>query len=119
MIGIDEERTKMAHTSNGDLNLMVNATPSTYKLRFDIQHALNCFDTLSSKPEVLESVVKSILHDLLSYLSYFEDTNRLLIARCSRVEDSGYEAPFEFDLGDLGDSKRAESTGLTSLEPVK
>ena len=71
--------------------LMVNATPSAYKLRFDIQHAINCFDTLSSKPEVLESVVKSILLDVLGYLSHFDDTNRLLISEFSRVDDNGFE----------------------------
>ena len=95
-----------------DNRLMVSAAPSAYKMRFDIEHALNCFDSLRGNPALVESSVKSILRDSLAYLSNFDEANRLLIARCSRVEDDGQESRFERDVGDVGNAKRCRGATL-------
>ena len=86
---------------------MVSASPSAYKIHMEVEHALDCFDTLKGDERLVESVVKSILRDLLIYLSIFEGANRVLISRCSRVDDNGYETPFEVDIGNVGDTEGA------------
>ncbi len=85
--------------------LMLNATPSVWKLRFDIRSALAGFETLDHRPEVLLSHVKAKLRELLAYLSKFEDTNRLLVREVSRVDDDGFELPFEPYASNVGDGK--------------
>ena len=109
----------MTHPPAGDRRLLVSASPSIYQIRMEVEHALDCFDTLKGEKRLVESVVKSILRDLLTYLSNFEGANRLLISRCSRVDDDGYEAPFEGDIGDVGDSEGTQSTGTNSLDAVE
>ena len=103
----------------GDRRLMVSASPSAYKIHMEVEHALDCFDTLKGNERLVESVVKSILRDLLTYLSNFDEANRILISKCSRVDDDGYEGPFEVDIGNVGNSEGAQSAGASSLDTVE
>ena len=109
----------MPHQPAEDRRLMVSAGPSTYKIRLDIEHALDCFNTLKGDERLVESVVKSILRDLLTYLSNFDGTNRLLISRCVRVNDDGYETLLEGDAGDVSDLKGAQHAGAGSLDAIE
>ena len=109
----------MTERPAGDRRLMVSASPSAYKIRSDLEHAVDCFDTLRGDDVLVESVVKSILRDSLAYLSNFDDANRLLISRCSRVDNNGYERPFEIDLGDIGRSEGAQITSSPGLNAIK
>ena len=118
MTGNGEERNDQM-TQSVDQRLMVSASPSVYKMRFDIKHALNCFDTLRGDPELVESVVKSILRDVLTYLSHFDEANRLLISRCSRVDDDGFEALFESNRSDAGHAEGAELVRAGTLDSVE
>jgi len=115
----EERIDQMTERPAGDQRLMVSASPSAYKIRAEVEHALDCFNTLKGDERLVESVVKSILRDLLTYLSNFDEENRLLISRCSRVDDDGYEALLEGDIGDASDSEGAQSTGARSLDAVE
>ncbi len=115
----EEGRDQMTERPAGDRRLMVSASPSAYKIRSDLEHAVDCFDTLRGDAVLVESVVKSILRDSLAYLSNFDDANRLLISRCSRVDDNGYERPFEGDIIGVRDPEGAQSACASSLDAVE
>ncbi len=109
----------MTQQPAGDRRLMVSAGPSAFKIRSDLEHAIDCFNTLKGDAVLVESVVKSILRDLLTYLSNFDEANRLLISRCSRVDDDGFEALFEGDISGVRDPEGAQSACASSLDAVE
>ncbi len=102
-----------------DRRLMVSASPSAYKIRVEVEHALDCFNTLKGNERLVESVIKSILRDLLTYLSNFDSANCLLISKCTRIDDNGHERSFEIDLGDVIHSESAQTTSPPGLNAIK
>lgn len=109
----------MAEPSTKPRRLMVNATPSVWKLRCEIQSALGCFETLDHRPELMVSQVKQRLRELLAYLSHFEDTQRLLVPGVSRVRDDGFEVPFEPYVGDVGDAEGEPERDVPGADAVE
>ena len=99
--------------------LVANVSPSLWKLRFDIEHAISIYETLGHKPDLAEARVKAVLNDLLLYLSNFEEANRFVIFRCSRVEDDGQELHLDVDVDDLSHVISAPASGGLALKAIK
>ena len=59
--------------------LMISMAPSVQKVRFHVEHALDCFETLKDHPSC-SSKVQTILRDLLAYLGNFEEGNDVRVS---------------------------------------
>lgn len=102
--------------------LMISMAPSVQKVRFHVEHALDCFETLKDHPGC-SSKVQTILRDLLAYLANFDEGNDVRVSGLWKLVDGVWEkaASGELDV-DVADAVKVESAPFLSrsdLSPVK